>query len=167
MGRRHLEKFRARVKNGKTQFPGARGPKKTTTLSGMVVRNFFTFYVLPDRTPRGGKSRNTGILGHFGLWHFGKSRAWAENGKKCNFPALGVPKARKKVTTLSGMVVRNFFTLCVLTDRTPRGGKSQNTGLLGPFGLGQPLGNSGCGPETEKCDFPQLGALLGKKPGHP
>ena len=67
----HLEKSRVRAENGKTQFPGARGPeteeKKVTTLSGMVVRNFFTFYVLPDQTPRGGKSQNTGISGHFGL----------------------------------------------------------------------------------------------------
>ena len=31
------------------------------------VRNFLTFYVLADRTPMGGKSRNTGFLGHFGL----------------------------------------------------------------------------------------------------
>ena len=71
LGRGHLEKFRARVKNGKTQFPDARGPeiKKITTLSGMGVRNFFILYILPGRTPRGRKSRNTGILGHFGLWH--------------------------------------------------------------------------------------------------
>ena len=62
-GRGHLKKFWARVKNGKTQFPVARGPKiakKNTTLSGMVVRNFCTFCVLPDRTPRGGRSQNTG-----------------------------------------------------------------------------------------------------------
>ena len=67
----HLEESRARAENGKTRFPGARGPeieeKKVTTLSGMVVRNFFTLYVLPDQTPTGGKSQNTGILGHFGL----------------------------------------------------------------------------------------------------
>ena len=48
-------------------------------------------------------------------------------------------KSRKKVATLSGMVVRNLFTFYVLTDRTPRGGKSRNTGVLGHFGLGQPL----------------------------
>ena len=35
--------------------------------------------------------------------------------------------------------VRNFFTCCVLADQTPRGGKSQNTGFLGPFWLGQLL----------------------------
>ena len=31
------------------------------------MRNFFTFYALADRTPTGEKSRNTGLLGHFGL----------------------------------------------------------------------------------------------------
>ena len=35
--------------------------------------------------------------------------------------------------------LRNFFTFCVLADQTPTGGKSQSTGFLGPFGLGQPL----------------------------
>ena len=35
--------------------------------------------------------------------------------------------------------LRNFFTFCVLAERTPTAGKSQNTGFVGPFGLGQPL----------------------------
>ena len=65
LGRGHLKKLWAWAKNKKMQIPGARGPEiektKVTTLSGMVVRNFLTFYVLPDRTPRGGKSQNTGI----------------------------------------------------------------------------------------------------------
>ena len=88
----------------------------------------FTFYVLPDRTPRGGKSRKTGILGHFGLWHSEKSRARTEN-RKTQFPGARGPESEKNVTTLSGIIVRNFFTSCVLADRTPRGGKSQNTGF--------------------------------------
>ena len=37
------------------------------------------------------------------------------------------------------MVVHNFFTVYVLADRTPTGGNSQNTGILGHFGLGLPL----------------------------
>ena len=52
LGRGHLEKFRAQVKNGKSQFPDARGPeikKKVTTLSGMVVRKFFKFCVSTDQ----------------------------------------------------------------------------------------------------------------------
>ena len=66
----HLEKFRARAENRKAQFSGARGPKtekKNTTLSGMVVRNFLTFYVLTDRTPRGGKNAKYKNFGPFGL----------------------------------------------------------------------------------------------------
>ena len=66
----HLKKFQARVKNGKTRFPGARGPKienKSYNAIRMVVRNFFTARALTDRIPRGGKSQNTGILGPFGL----------------------------------------------------------------------------------------------------
>ena len=89
----------------------------------MIVCNFFTFYVLPDRTPSGGKSQNTGIVGHFGLWHLSSG---ANHGRGL--------KTEKKVTTLSGMVVRNFFIVCVLTDQTRTGGNSQNTGSLGPFG---------------------------------
>ena len=41
--------------------------KKVTTVTGMVVRNFCTFYVLPDWTPTSRKLQNTGILSHFGL----------------------------------------------------------------------------------------------------
>ena len=69
LGRGHSEKFRARAENRKTQFPGDRGPeteKKVTTLSGMVVRSFLSVYVLAHRTPKGGKSRNAGILGRLG-----------------------------------------------------------------------------------------------------
>ena len=47
LGRGHLEKIRAWVNNRKSQFSGARGSeieKIVTTLSGMVVRNFF--YIL-------------------------------------------------------------------------------------------------------------------------
>ena len=68
----HLKKSRARAENGKMQFPGARGtfggeirtPQKFLPESAQL---FFTFYGLADRTPTGGKSRNTGFLGHFGL----------------------------------------------------------------------------------------------------
>ena len=37
-----------------------------TTLSGMVASNFFTFYVLADRTPTGRKTQTMAVLGHFG-----------------------------------------------------------------------------------------------------
>ena len=59
------------------------------------------------------------------------------------------------------MVVRNFFTLYVLANQTPTGGKSQNASL------GRPLALPGAGPKTEKCNFPVLGALLEGKSGRP
>ena len=68
------------------------------------------------------------------------------------------------------MVVRNLFTFYVLPDQTPTGGKSQNTGILGHFGLRRPLAawrNPGAGPKTEKCNSPVLGALLGGESGRP
>ena len=59
--------------------------------------------------------------------------------------------------------LRNFFTLCVLTDRTPRGGKSQNNGVLGPFGLGQPLGTEKFRAKNRKTQFPRARGTFGRK----
>ena len=61
--------------------------KNVTTVSRMVVRNFLAFYVLADRTPRGRKSQNTGMLGHFG---FGRPLALGEipGGKQKNRNSL-------------------------------------------------------------------------------
>ena len=58
--------------------------------------------------------------------------------------------------------VRNFFTICVLADRTPTGGKSQNTGILGPFGLGQPLAER-FRAENGKMQFPGARGTFGEK----
>ena len=111
----------------------------------MAVRNFFMFSVLPERTPKCGESQNTGISGHFGLGRplalREKSWGWAEN-IKIQFPGargtFGV-KIRTPQKILPVRKVRNFFTFYVLADRTSTGGKSQNTGFLGHFGLGRPL----------------------------
>ena len=67
---------------------------------------------------------------------FWAAGTWRNSGpgpktEKRNFPVLGGPKRGEKVTTLSGMVVRNFLTLYVLADQTPRGRKSRNTGISG------------------------------------
>ena len=114
--------------------------KNVTTLSGMVVRNFFTFDVLADQTPRGGKiAKYEDFRPFWPRTAFGTCRNPGHRLKmeKGNFPAQGVPKSKKKVTTLSGMVVRKFFMLYVLPDlfdRTPMGGNSQNMGILGENG---------------------------------
>ena len=56
-------------KTGKCNFPvlgallgGGYGAPKSPTPK---ARNFFSFYVLPDRAPTGGKSRNTGVFRPF------------------------------------------------------------------------------------------------------
>ena len=75
-------------------------------------------------------------LGTFGSGHFGGGNPSAPKAgtkmEKHNFLALGVRNRETKVPRYP-MVVRNFFGVCVLTHWTPRGGKSENTGL------GQPL----------------------------
>ena len=95
----------------------------------MVVRNFFTCCVLPDQTPQGQEIVKYCFLGPFALWHLEKSRARAENGKKRNFPVLGVPKSTKNVTTLFRMVVRNFFTFAFWPTRPPRAGNRKMLGV--------------------------------------
>ena len=99
LGLGHLEKFQAQAKNRKTQFLGARGPKieekKLPRYPGWLSATFLHVYVLPDRTPSGGKSQNTEIVAHFGLWHLEKSRARAEN-RKPQFPGARGPKIKEK-----------------------------------------------------------------------
>ena len=65
------------------------------------------------------------------------------------------------------MVVRNFLPFYVLPDRTPTGGKSQITGILGQFSLGRPLEIPGLGRKTGKYNFPVLGAFLRGIPDAP
>ena len=57
--------------------------------------------------------------------------------------------------------MRNFFTFCVLADRTPRSGKSQNTGFLGPFGPGQPLALREIRAQNGKTRFPRARGTFG------
>ena len=72
----------------------------------------------------------------FGTWRNHRRRPKTENH---NFLALEVPKSRKQNYHAIRDDCPQLSYLCVLTDWTPEGGKSQNTGVLGPFGLGQPL----------------------------
>ena len=102
----------------------------------LKLRNFSTLCVFANRTPRGGKSQNTGFLGPFGL---GQPLGRAENGKTQFAGARGT-FGKKSVRPKSfSPKLRNFFTFCALAGRNPTGGKSQITAVLGTFGLGQPL----------------------------
>ena len=100
------------------------------------------FYILGFERPRGGKSQNTDFPGPVGLGQ--PLGTWRNSGPKTdkrNFPELGALLGGKSIRPKSfSQKVRNFFTFCVSADRTPTGGKSQNTGFWGTFGLGQPLG---------------------------
>ena len=137
----HLEKSQARAEIKKHIFPVLGVPKqnkKVTTLSGMVVRNFFTLYILADRTPRGGKSQNTGIVGHFGLGRplvlrLKKSRARAENEKKHNFPALGVPESKKKSYHAIRDGCPQFFSRFTFCLAGPPRTRNCKYGFLRPF----------------------------------
>ena len=65
--------------------------------------------------------------------------------------------------------LRNFFIFCVLAVGTPNGGKSQNTGFLGPFGLGQRLALGEIpGEKNGKTRFPgPRGTFGGEIPSAP
>ena len=81
-----------------------------TMVFGMVVHNFFPFYLLAD--PEGREIAKYGYFSSF--WPRTAFSTWKNPGRglkteKRNFLALGVPKSKTKVNTLSGMVVRNFF----------------------------------------------------------
>ena len=87
--------------------------KKGTMVAGMVFRNLVTFYVLPDQTPMGGKSQNTGILGHLGL---GRPLAQGTGlrTEKCNFSVLGALLGGKYGHPKSlSWKLRNFFTFYI------------------------------------------------------
>ena len=102
----------------------------------MVFRNFVRDNLFFARTPTGQKRWFSGILARFGLGHEEKFRDWAEN-TKMQFPGARGTFGGKFQKFLPEIAL--FFIFYVLADRTPRGGKSRNTGFLGHCGLGQPL----------------------------
>ena len=139
LGLGRLEKIRARAKNRKTHFPGATGPEtvknKIITASGMVVCNFLTVYVLTDRTPTGGKLRNTRILGR---WHLEKSRDRAEN-VKLQFPGARARNAEKRYHAVRGGCPRLSYILCFGWP-DPRGKEIAKYEDFRPFWLRAALG---------------------------
>ena len=110
--------------------PGSGNQEKNVTiLSGMVFRNFlrnkFFFWTDPHVV---GNGDLLGFWPILGLGHSEKSRAWAEN-RKPQFPG-----AR---STFVGEVRPPQHCAIFLRFGRPdsTGGKLQNTGFLGPFGL--------------------------------
>ena len=105
-------------------FPGARallgGKSRRPKSFSPKVRNFFMFYVLVDWTPMGGKSRNTGVLGHFGLGRLlalGEIPGVGRKRKIANFQVLGALLGGKSRRPKSFSV--RFFkkTFLALADR--------------------------------------------------
>ena len=83
-----MGKFRVRAEN--LNFPvlgalfggnsGRRTPDAPQTFLPESAQLFYIFYVLADRTPTGGKSKNAGLVGPFGLGQpFG---TWRNSGRK-------------------------------------------------------------------------------------
>ena len=64
----------------------------------------------------------------------------AQKQKKTQFfRRWGSQNREKKLPRYPGWLSATFLRR-VFPERNPRGGKSWNSGFLGPFGLGQPLG---------------------------
>ena len=98
----------------------------------MVFRNFLGCNFFPVGPPPVGNGDLVGFWPVLGLGHLKKFRTGAKN-KKSQFPGARGPKMKKTVITVSGMVFRNFLTVYVLADRTPRVEKSRNTGVSGCY----------------------------------
>ena len=89
----------------------------------------------------GGGGDLLGVWPVLGRGHLEKFRTQAKNGKTQSPGARGTfgGKIRPPQNFLPE-IAQLFYILCFgRLDRTARGGKSQNTGFSGPFGLGQPL----------------------------
>ena len=115
-------------------------PKKiVTTLSGIVFRKFFgTIFFCP--TPRWLQRVIYCGFGPFVAAGTYRNSGPGSKTEKRDFLELGALFGKKSVRPKSfSQKVRKFLTFCVLAERIPTGGKSQNTGVLGPFGPGKPL----------------------------
>ena len=104
----------------------------------MVVCNFFTLYLLANRTPQGWEIAKYGDFRP--VWPRTAFGTWRNLGRglkieKHNLPALEVPKS-KTGNTLSGMVVRNFFYILRFARPDPQGWEIAKYWFFCPFGLG-------------------------------
>ena len=99
-----------------------------------------------------------------------QQQAASPAGPRAGFAAKGAPKWRKKATTLSGMVFRNFIGNDLFSGRTPPVGNGDLVvvwPVLGLWHLEKSCVWAGSGRKTEKHNFPVLGALLGGQSGRP
>ena len=112
-----LEKVKARAKNRKTQFLGARarGPE-TGGKSYHAIRDgcpqlFYIFrFGRPD--PMGGKSQNMGFLGHFGLgrpWTLREMPGPGQNRKNTNSWCKGSQNGKKMLPRYPGWLSATFL----------------------------------------------------------
>ena len=144
----------------------------------MVARNFLTFYVLAGQTPRGGKTRNTRILGHFGLgWPLALEEipGPGRKRKKRNFLVLGVPKQKKNLPRYPGWLSATFLHV-IFWPTGPSGAGNQEKrvfqAILAQDGLwhleksraraenGKTQFPGARGPEIEKKKLPRYPGLL-------
>ena len=112
----HLEKFRARAGNTKTQLPGAQGilgekSGRPKGLSSKFCKNN-SVYVLANRTPTGGKSRNTRFLAHLAsdsLWHVQK---FHPENRKMQFPSARSTSGTRPPEKFSPRIPHIFYIFC-------------------------------------------------------
>ena len=104
LGGGHLGKFRARAENRKTQFPGARGTfgSKTGCPKGFSEKRW---------------SQRVIYWGCGPFWAVGPR----SKPEKRDFPELGALLEKTVCPKIFSQKLRNFFTYCVLADRTPQG----------------------------------------------
>ena len=130
-----LEKPRAQAENRKAQFPVLGVPKRGggdyhAIQDGCLQFSYILCFGRPDphkeEIAKYGDFRPFWPRTDLGTEINTRRRPKAETP---NFPVLGVPKREKNVTTLSRMVVRNFFQKSVLAARTPRAGKREIWGF--------------------------------------
>ena len=142
LGRGHLEKFRAQAKNGKTRFPGARATfgKKLRPAQKFLPKNAQLFYILRFGRPNP-QWRPIAKYGFSGPFWPREALGRVKNGKRVFPGATGTFGEIRPPQKFLPKIAQFFYILCFsrfscfsffllfFADRSPRGGKSQNTGF--------------------------------------
>ena len=124
---------------GRAPAQGSRnGKKNVTTLSGMGFRNFLGDDLCCGRTPTGRKRQFSGVLARSGPRALSQNRRPGQKTPKSQFAGVRGTFGENILPPQNFLPESaQLFTFYVLADRTPTGGKSQNTGVSGHFGLGR------------------------------